>query len=356
MPKVILTTGGTGGHIFPALAVAEVLRQKDYELLFMGGTYGQEERLAAKAGIPFIGLKTRGFLGRGLRALPAAWQLCTATLGAIRKMKSFMPCAVAAFGGYASLAPSLAAIFLRIPLLLHEQNAMAGMSNRLLSRMASTLCASLPDTRGFKKPFVVTGNPVRQGILHVRDSLGDTGKHLLVLGGSQGAHALNLCITALLPEFKKLGIEIRHQTGEKDYESTCTAYAAAGYDPACVSPFMDDMAAAYGWADLAFCRAGASTIAELCIAGLPSVLVPFPAAIHDHQTYNAKALAEAGAAILLPESELVGAADILATLLGNHGELGKMSRVAESLAQPDAASNVAREIENLCTSQDPGRP
>lgn len=351
MPKVVLTTGGTGGHIFPALAVAEVLRQKGYELLFMGGTYGQEEKLAAKAGIPFIGLKTRGFLGRGLRAIPAAFDLCAATLAAIRKVKSFMPCAVAAFGGYASLAPSLAAIFLRIPLLLHEQNAMAGMSNRILSRMAARLCASLPETSGFKKPFVVTGNPVRQGVLHVRDSLGDTGKHLLVLGGSQGAHALNVCIASLLPAFKKLGIELRHQTGEKDYKAICEAYAEAGYDPECVSPFIEDMAAAYGWADLAFCRAGASTIAELCIAGLPSVLVPFPAAIHDHQTYNAKALAEVGAAVLLPETELASAGDILISLLGNHAELGKMSRVAESLGQPDAAGNVALEIENLCSSQ-----
>lgn len=352
MPKVILTTGGTGGHIFPALAVAEVLRQRGYELLFMGGAYGQEERLASKAGIPFIGLRARGFLGRGLRAIPAAVDLCAATFTAIRKVKSFMPCAVAAFGGYASLAPSLAAIFLRIPLLLHEQNAMAGMSNRLLSRRAATVCASLPDTSGFKKPFVVTGNPVRQGLQLVRDSSGATGRHLLVLGGSQGAHALNVCVTSLLPAFKKLGIKIRHQTGENDYQDVCNAYIAAGYDPECVSPFIDDMASAYGWADLAFCRAGASTIAELCIAGLPSVLVPFPAAIHDHQTRNAKALAEAGAAVLLPETELARAEPVLTGLLGNQAALGKMSRIAESLAQPEAAANVAREIENLCSSQD----
>lgn len=353
MPKVILTTGGTGGHIFPALAVGEVLRQRGYELLFMGATYGQEADLAARAGIPFLGLPGRGFLGRGLRAIPAAFDLAAAVSRALRQVYKFAPCAVAAFGGYASVAPSLAAFFLSIPLLLHEQNAIAGMGNKLLSRLAKTVCASLPDTKGFGKPFIVTGNPVRQGMEKARETAGAPGKRLLILGGSQGASALNAYIAGQLPKFRQAGIEIRHQTGAKDYDATCQAYANAGYDPACVSPFIDDMAQAYGWADLAFCRSGASTVAELCIAGLPAVLTPFPAAIHDHQTLNAESLAKAGSALLLPEPQIGRGADIILDLLANPEKLGKMSRIAESLARPEAASNVASEIEKLCSLSNP---
>lgn len=348
MLKIILTTGGTGGHIFPALAVAEVLAQKGADLLFMGATYGQEADLAAKAGLPFIGLPSRGFLGRGWRAAPATWDLIAATFKAIGKVKEFAPCAVAAFGGYASFAPALAAIILRIPLLLHEQNAIAGASNRLLSRMATTICASLPETKGFKKPFVITGNPVRVGMQKVNESLGAAGRHLLILGGSQGAHALNDYICKILPELRQAGIELRHQTGRKDYESIRQAYQDAGYDPNCVSPFIDDMATAYSWADLALCRSGASTVAELAIAGLPAILVPFPAAIHDHQTMNARVLADAGAAILLPEAEINRAKDLIFKLLDDPAQLARMSRIAESLAKPEAASHVAEEIIKLC--------
>ncbi len=349
MLRVILTTGGTGGHIFPALAVADALREMEAELLFVGGTYGPEAALALRAGIPFHGLPGRGFLGRGLRAIPAAGSMFLALGEALRVVRNFNPCAVAAFGGYASFATAMAAVALRIPLLVHEQNAVAGASNRFLSRFAGRICASVDNTQGFRRPFVVTGNPVRSVILKRGRIF--SGKNLLILGGSQGAHALNEFIIGILPDLNRAGVNLRHQTGQKDYEAVRAAYKAAGYAGECVSSFIDDMAEAYAWADLALCRAGASTIAEICICGLPAVLVPFPAAIHDHQTLNAKALEKAGAAILLPESELgAKGLQVLERLFSDPERLAAMSSAATEMAMPDAAQRVAGEIEKLCAS------
>lgn len=349
MLRVILTTGGTGGHIFPALAVAEVLKDRGARLLFVGGTYGPEAGLALKAGLEFIGLPGRGFLGRGFRAIPAAGRMLLAFGKAIKLTRNFCPCAVAAFGGYASFAPAMAAIALRIPLLIHEQNAIAGASNKFLSRFARTVCASVRDMQGFKVPFVVTGNPVRAMLEKMPENSEPASKNLLVLGGSQGAHSLNEFIIGILPNLKRAGIRIRHQTGAKDFERVASAYQAAGLDPEWVTPFIEDMASAYAWANLALCRAGASTIAELCICGLPAILIPFPAAIHDHQTLNAMALVKSGAAELLPEPEL-GAKGwtMLENLFANPARLAGMSRAAVSLAKPEAAQSVASEIEKLC--------
>lgn len=350
MPKVVLTTGGTGGHIFPALATAEALREKhsDIELLFIGATYGPEAELTARAGIPFKGLPGRGVLGRGLKALPALRDNLKAVVEAIGILRSFKPCVVAAFGSYAAFAPGLAATILRIPLLLHEQNAVAGMSNRVLSRFASSICVSLPKTTDLAKPGILTGNPVRQAIRHAADQRLAHGRRLLVLGGSQGAHALNMAMISMLPRLKNADIEILHQTGQKDYVETLNAYLAAGYPATAVQPFIDDMAATYAWADLALCRAGASTVAELCLAELPAILVPFPAAIHDHQTLNAKILATEGAAVLLPEPDLGKAEKLIIKLFEDPHQLGSMSRACARLATPGAAANVAREIIKLC--------
>ena len=352
MPRVILTTGGTGGHIFPALAVGEALKAAGAELLFVGGTYGPEASLALKAGLNFTGLPGRGFMGRGLRAIPAAGSMLVAFGKALGIVRDFRPCAVAAFGGYASFAPALAAVALRIPLLIHEQNAVAGACNRFLSRFASAVCASAPDTAGLARPFILTGNPVRAAMEKTAEGVGQARKNLLVLGGSQGAHSLNDFVIGILAELKRAGINIRHQTGARDYDRVARAYAAAGLDPDCVAPFIDDMPEAYAWASAALCRAGASTIAELCICGLPSVLVPFPAAIRDHQTLNAKVLASAGAAELLPESELKAKGCAILEDLFNHPEkLAEMARAAATLARPGAAAAVALEIGKLCKTR-----
>ncbi len=348
MDKILLTTGGTGGHIFPALAVAEELRGRrpGAGLLFVGSQYGPEGRLCARAGVPFVGLPVRGFLGRGVRAIGAAARMGVAVGRALALVRDFRPDAVAGFGGYAAFAPMLAGRLLGVPCVLHEQNAVAGTSNRLLARLARKVCVSLPDTRGFPpEKCVLTGNPVRAaiaGVGQLRES-GRGTRRLLVLGGSQGAHSLNLLLPGLLERLKADGVEIRHQCGERDLEATRAAYAEHGYAPGCVSAFIDDMAEAYAWADLALCRAGASTVAELCAAGLPSVLVPFPAAIHDHQTRNAAVLARAGAARLVPERDFGNAdmASLLDELLRDAAGRDDMARAALALACPDAAAAVA---------------
>lgn len=348
MLRVILTTGGTGGHIFPALAVAEALKKRnpDSELLFMGATYGPEAEWSKKAGIPFIGLPGRGMLGRGLRAIPAGLDNLRALFTAIKDVRKFSPCAVAAFGGYASFPAAVAARILGVPLLLHEQNAIAGTVNRILGKAANIRCASLQDTGYFSKPYVVTGNPVRASLAASR-TFQDTG-HLLVIGGSQGAHALNKFVVSIAEDLKAAGIQVFHQTGQKDLTYVRNAYEKLDYQGAKAEAFIDDMAAAYAWADLALCRAGASTVAELCVVGLPAILVPFPAAIHDHQTLNAKSLQSAGAAIIIPEMELSVKGNLITDLVNNRETLASMSIAARKLAHPDAADLVAIEIEKLC--------
>ena len=350
MDKILLTTGGTGGHIFPALAVAEEVRRRNPEakLLFVGSEYGPEAKFCARAGIDFAGLPVRGFLGRGFRAFGAAARMGVAVGRALSLVRRFRPDAVAGFGGYAAFAPMLAARLSGVPCLLHEQNAVAGTSNRLLSRLSAKVCISLPGTQGFPaEKCVLTGNPVRAAITQTAQlregAVGRGTKRLLVLGGSQGAHSLNALMPGLLGRLRDEGVEIRHQCGEKDLDATRAAYAAAGYAPECVSAFIDDMAEAYAWADLALCRAGASTVAELCAAGLPSVLVPFPAAIHDHQTRNAEVVARAGAGRLVQERDFARTdmGELLSALLRDTDGLKQMGRAARNLARPDAAAAVA---------------
>ena len=351
MDNIILTTGGTGGHIFPALAVAEELRRRNpnANLLFVGSLYGPEERLMRQAGIPFEGLPVRGLLGRGFKAVGAGAQMALAVGKAVGILRRFKPDVMAGFGGYAAFAPMLAARILGVPGVLHEQNAIAGASNRFLARLARRVCISLPNTSGFDmKKCVFTGNPVRAAV----SAVGQVDRHrqtrrLLVVGGSQGAHALNAFMLENLAEFRGAGVEIRHQTGITDEGSVRAAYVAAGYAPECVSAFIDDMAGAYAWADVTLCRAGASTVAELCAAGLPSVLVPFPYAIHDHQTRNAEVLTRSGAAVLVPEGRMAvqHMSDILLRLLTMPGEREPMTAAALAAARPDAAARVVAVLE-----------
>ena len=357
MNRVLLTTGGTGGHIFPALAVAEELRARNprVELLFMGSLYGPERRLAERAGISFVGLPVRGFLGRGLRGLPAAARMLGAIPTALATVRGFRPDAVAGFGSYAAFAPLLAARALRVPGVLHEQNAVAGVSNRLLSKLVDTVCVSLPGTRGFEgRRVVVSGNPVRRDVFAVGSMARDfSRRHLIVVGGSQGAHALNRLMLDILPALKAADVTVLHQTGVKDEADVRAAYERAGMTGCRVSAFIDDMPEAYAWADLALCRAGASTVAELCGAALPSLLVPFPHAAHDHQTFNARAVEKAGAALLLPEGELDGErlAETILGLFNDPGRLGAMGAAALALAKPDAASLVVDQLEAACAAR-----
>ncbi len=355
MNRIILTTGGTGGHIFPALAVGEQLLRKGAELLFIGSEYGPEAALAQNAGIAFHGLPVKGVLGRGLRAVGAACGLIRAVFQARAIMKNFRPDAVIGFGAYASFAPLMAAWLGGIPIAVHEQNAMPGVTNRLLSRLAAKVLLALPDTIGMfqARKCVLTGNPVRESIL----ALGKmkqrtfTEKHLLVMGGSQGARAVNSAILASINHLFDAGVQIWHQTGTGDLERVRSGYKVHGVDSSRVTDFIDDMAEAYAWADLVLCRAGATSVAELAVAGKPAVLIPFPYATHDHQTCNARFMAEHGAALLI-EEKTIGQTDVcglILELLQDPARLKRMSEQALSCAKPDAAVRAAQEVLALCT-------
>ncbi len=350
LKRVLLTTGGTGGHIFPALAVAAELRSRgDVELLFMGSLYGPEKRLAERAGVHFAGLPVRGVLGHGIGAAASLARVALALPAAVRAVRLFHPDCAAGFGGYAAFAPLLAARMLRVPSVLHEQNAVGGVTNRVLARVCDRICVSLPGTAGFGgRDQVLTGNPVRRCIFAAgRTQRSFDRRHLLVVGGSQGAHPLNALMMEILPALKEAGVSVIHQTGERDHAAVAAAYERAGMTDSRVSPFVDDMEAAYAWADLGLTRAGASTVAELCGTGLPSILVPFPHAAHDHQTCNAMALEKAGAARLMAQKDLTADAlrQAVLELLASPEKLASMSSSALLLATPGAAANVVSVME-----------
>lgn len=352
MKRAIITTGGTGGHIFPALAVASELRamHPGLELLFVGGE-GPEGQAARKAGIEFKGLPVRGVLGRGLHAVPAMLRMGMSLFSALGIVRGFKPQVVAGFGGYAGFCPVLAAWMLRVPTAVHEQNSVPGATNRILGRFADRVMVAYPDlSRSFpERKVLVTGNPVRPEIAGSfrTGSSRVVPSRILVLGGSQGARAVNRVMVTAWPHLAEAGCELWHQTGSSDYESVSHLYR--GMDKVRVEPFITDMAEAYGWADLVIGRAGASTLAELACAGLPSVLVPFPFATHDHQSVNASFLEKAGAAVVVPEKELNAKVlvNTVLPLIGDARKLDAMGRAARSQAKPDAARAIAEELSRI---------
>jgi UDP-N-acetylglucosamine--N-acetylmuramyl-(pentapeptide) pyrophosphoryl-undecaprenol N-acetylglucosamine transferase len=351
--NIVLTTGGTGGHIFPALAVAEALRQLEptAAVVFVGGTYGPEGRMAHGAGIPFVGLPVRGVIGRGLRGAVAGARLGASVLMALGLMRSLRPAVVVGFGGYAGFPAVAAAKVLRIPCGIHEQNSIPGAANRWLARWVDQVWTSFPDMADplFSGPRVrCTGNPVRQAVCAVAGVRPPAGRNLLVVGGSQGARALNDLMLAHAARLRAEGIRLWHQTGPEDFARVQAAYATA-YPEARVEPFIDAMDEAYAFADVVLCRAGATTIAELTAAGKPSILVPFPYATHDHQTKNAQALAARGAAVVLPQSVLpsVDVVRMLIDLFAAPDRLAAMGKAAAALGRPQAARALAEDIVRL---------
>lgn len=351
--RLVVTTGGTGGHIFPALCVAAEVTRRDpkAKVLFLGAS-GPEGALAAKAGLDFMALPASGVLGKGVKGLLSIFWVGRGVALAARALRRFKPDAVIGFGGYAGFCPVLAAALLKIPTAVHEQNSVPGVTNRVLGKVASRVFVSFEDKNGSFPTAKVTrtGNPVRTDIASVARTEATGRRNLLILGGSQGARPINDAVVAALPQLLSARVNILHQTGAADEARIREAYAKAGADAGCVRGFIDDMAQAYAWADAALCRAGASTIFELAATGTPSVLVPFPQAAHDHQRVNALHLADLGAALLLPQSELSAQtlADTLAGLLGDTARLASMSRAARTFARPDAASRIADGLEQLC--------
>ncbi|HSD17035.1 MAG TPA: undecaprenyldiphospho-muramoylpentapeptide beta-N-acetylglucosaminyltransferase [Thermomonas sp.] len=336
--------GGTGGHIFPGLAVAQALRERGVQVGWLGADGGMETRLVPQHGIAIDTIAVKGVRGKGLATLLSApLKLLRAVRDAARVLRIRQPSAVVSFGGFAAGPGGIAARIAGIPLLVHEQNRAAGMTNKALAKVAQQVLVGFPQT--FAKEILV-GNPVRAQIAQVappqqRDFGHGGALRLLVLGGSQGARALNDAVPKAVAAIG-LPVEIRHQAGEKMLDDARKAYADAGV-AATVEPFIADMAAAYAHADIVVCRAGALTLAELCAVGVGSVLVPFPQAVDDHQTRNAEYLVERGAAVLLPQADDLAARlqSLLAELAADPGKRVAMASAARSLAKPDAAERVA---------------
>jgi UDP-N-acetylglucosamine--N-acetylmuramyl-(pentapeptide) pyrophosphoryl-undecaprenol N-acetylglucosamine transferase len=344
---VMVMAGGTGGHVFPGLAVAAELRQRDVPVVWLGAEGGMESRLVPGHGIEFHGIRVQGVRGKGWRRkLRLPIDLLTAFLQARRTLRQERPRSVLSMGGYAAGPGGLAAAWMRVPLLVHEQNRVPGLTNRVLAKLAQRVYTGFPDAFAGRGRFV--GNPVRAQIAAIagpeqRLAGRDGALRLLVLGGSQGARALNQILPqalALLPIEQRP--EIWHQCGARLHDEAGQSYRAAGVE-ARLEAFIDDMAAAYAWADLVVCRSGALTLAEITAAGVASLLVPYPHAVDDHQTANARWLVDPGAAELWPESELDAArlAARLQELAADRPRLLQMSRTARGLARTDAAAVVA---------------
>ena len=343
---VMILAGGTGGHIFPGLAVASALQARGVPVIWLGADGGMETRLVPPRGIAMYTIAVKGLRGKGIGTLlRAPLRVVGAVRAASKILKKRAPRAVVSFGGYAAGPGGLAARLHGTPLVVHEQNRAPGMTNRVLARFARRVLTGFPQTFKHVAEEVV-GNPVRSEIALLpppRERLPQRSGalRLLVLGGSQGARALNSAVPQALVGLGGT-VEVRHQCGEKLREEAALAYADARI-VASIEPFIADMAAAYAWADLVVCRAGALTLAELCAAGIGSLLVPFPQAVDDHQTRNAEYLVERGAALLLPQGDSL-AGDLrnaLAELASNPARRLAMAEAARKLALPDAAERVA---------------
>ena len=345
--RAILAGGGTGGHVIPAIAIAQEL-QKLYqaEVEFIGTARGLENRLVPAAGFPLRLIKV-GALNRVsfTTRLKTLLDLPRAVITSGRFLNEFQPDVVIGVGGYASGPAMLAAIRKRIPTLAFEPNLVPGFANRVVARFVSAAAVHFEQTAERFRNAVVTGVPVRPAFFQIAARKYDlSNPTLLVFGGSQGARAINKAVpgTALMLANRIPGLRVIHQTGERDYNDVLAEYSQAGF-AAEVHKFIDDMPAFFARADLILCRSGASTVAEVAAAGKPAVFVPFPLAADDHQRRNAEAMERAGAAVVLEETRLdeVWLVDTIAALLEDQGRLVRMSQAARAMAHPNAAREIA---------------
>lgn len=345
MKTLMVMAGGTGGHVYPAMAVADALHARGWHIVWLATEGGMENRLIAGKPYDVAVIRMRGVRGKGLlRKLAAPFQVLHACWQSWSAMRRHDPDVVLGMGGFAAFPGGLVAWLTRRPLVIHEQNSIAGLTNRVLAKFAGRVLAAFPSAFGDKANLV--GNPVRADIAAVpvpaeRFATRSGPLHVLVVGGSLGAQALNETVPqalALLPVVDRP--EVIHQAGEKHLDELRANYAKAGVQ-ADARAFLDDMPAMYGWADLVICRAGALTIAELAAAGVGSVLVPFPHAVDDHQTHNARYLSEHGAALLLPQNAL--SPHKLAALIAsfNRDKLLVMAQQARALGKPQATATVS---------------
>lgn len=348
--NILIMAGGTGGHIYPALAVADHLKANGFNLFWLGTDKGLEKNVVPKQGYPLLTINVAGVRGKGiLRILITPIMLFVALFQALSIMIRVRPVAVLGMGGFASGPGGIAAWLMRIPLLIHEQNAIAGLTNRLLAPFAVSIMAAFPEAFKQSAKMKITGNPVRTDIANLPEPekrFTDRDKQMikvLVLGGSLGAKVLNEIVPeALLSLGEDHRFTVKHQCGERHYAVTQAVYEGGNVN-AEVMAFIDDMAAAYAWADIVICRAGALTIAELAACGVASVLVPFPFAVDDHQTANANYLANNGAAFLIQEAQFntEKLKEVLLQLLHAPEQLLQMAVKARVMAKPQATSMVA---------------
>ncbi|MBK9165230.1 MAG: undecaprenyldiphospho-muramoylpentapeptide beta-N-acetylglucosaminyltransferase [Acidobacteria bacterium] len=356
--KVLFAAGGTGGHIFPAIAVAKEVLRRDpsSEVLFVGTARGLETRIVPEAGfqlslINSAGLKNVGFAGKikGLSVLPKSF------IEARQIIKQFRPHVAVGAGGYVSGPVLLMAAIMGVPTLVMDSNALPGFTNRQLARFvdkaALTFEASLPY---FGKKGVVTGNPVRKEFFEVPPKPRGDVAHLLIFGGSQGARAINNAMTEALPHLSELSgrLTITHQTGESDFEKIRELYGRSEFASADVRPFIANMFEEFARADLVICRAGATTCAELAAAGKASIMIPLPTAADDHQRKNAEALEEGGAAKMLLQADMTGEslAELIRLTISDGEKLSAMEAAAKAMGRADAAERTADIIEELRNS------
>lgn len=347
---ILIAAGGTGGHVYPALAVADYLRANDIKVTWVGTNRGLESRVIPAAGIPLEMITISGLRGKGLLNwffVPV--KLLRAVYQAIKICWRVKPDAVMGMGGFVSGPCGLAAFILRKPLYIHEQNAIPGLTNRVLSYLATTVMQAFPGSFKHGRNVIATGNPVRQGITElVKPEIRMTERkgniRLLIIGGSLGAQALNDTVPQALTEiYSEYHPDIWHQAGKDKLDATIKNYKNAKVE-AKVTEFIENMAAAYEWADLVICRAGALTVSELANAGVAAILVPYPYAVDDHQTANAKFLTSANAAILIRQEQLREKLKDTLTELVKSGrtKLIEMAKAARQLSRPDATKTVAQ--------------
>lgn len=350
---VIIAAGGTGGHVFPALAVASELKLRDISVVWVGTVKGMESTIVPEWGLPLRLIKVTALRGRGfISRLRSGLNLISALWASMQIIRREQPCAVLGMGGYVAGPVCIAARLCGRRMMIHEQNAVPGFTNKVLRRFATRVMEAMPATFPVDAGAVHTGNPVRKDILSLASPeerlrnrvAGASGTRILIIGGSQGAKALNEIVPAAISRLET-EVVVRHQSGDKWQQVTQAAYLNCPHQVE-VTPFVSDMAEAYAWADLIICRSGAMTVAEIAAVGLAAILVPYPSAVDDHQTANGKFLEQAGAALMLQESEL--SAEILektiSGLLADKSRLIAMANNGRDASRRNATQLVVDEI------------
>lgn len=355
---VMILAGGTGGHVFPALAVAKELKQRGVSVIWVGTEKGIEAKVVPAAGFSLTLMHVQGLRGKGIKQyLLAPLIVARALTESLKIVRKYKPCALLGMGGFVSGPCALIGVLFGKPLIIHEQNAILGLTNRILAPLSKRMFIGFP-VKNNKTRMEYCGNPVRKELMSLADpkvrlNRNKDRKRLLIIGGSLGSLTLN----NILPQAVKIleqtmNIDVWHQTGANKRERVLWSYQQHDLH-AQVDEFIDDMPKAYGWADLIVCRSGAITLAEIAAVGLASVLVPYPYAVDDHQTANAQSYVEANAASLLPETEITAErlAEVLQALLSDEQKLMSMALAAKSLGQKNASQVVADACIQACGSQ-----